>query len=72
MGTQLSKEELLILIKETAARLGRTPNKADLSPGEVERIKAFFGPWRRALEAAGLLPVKEKGRGCAPIGEASE
>jgi len=34
--------------------LGRLPKKEDFDPVTLSRIKAFLGPWPRALEAAGL------------------
>lgn len=34
--------------------LGRTPHKDDFDEPTRARIKAFLGPWPRALEAAGL------------------
>ena len=36
------------------AALGRLPQKADFDAVTLSRIKAFLGPWPRALEAAGL------------------
>lgn len=71
MEAQFTKEDALVLIKETAARLGRLPKKSDFPPQAVARIKAFWGPWRRVLEAAALLPVKEKRppRGAGQEGE---
>lgn len=38
--------------------LGRLPKKEDFDVVTLSRIKAFLGPWPRALEAAGLKPVK--------------
>ncbi len=38
--------------------LGRTPKKTDFDEVERSRIKAFLGPWPRALEAAGLKPPR--------------
>lgn len=35
----------------------RYPARKDFTNGEVNAIKAFLGPWPRALEAAG---IKEK------------
>ncbi len=46
--------QLLDKNKET----GRLPLKSDFDASTLSRIKAFLGPWPRALEAAGL---KEKG-----------
>lgn len=34
--------------------LGRMPKKEDFDEATRSRIKAFLGPWPRALEAAGL------------------
>lgn len=41
-----------------AEKLGRLPKKSDFEPDDVSRIKAFLGPWPRALEYAGLKEVK--------------
>ena len=40
------------------AALGRLPQKADFDAATLSRIKAFLGPWPRALEAAGLKKRK--------------
>lgn len=37
-----------------AERLRRLPKKDDFDQATRARIKAFLGPWPRALEAAGL------------------
>lgn len=42
---------------QKASELGRLPQKADFDDTTRSRIKAFLGPWPRALEKAGL---KEK------------
>ncbi|MDD4774317.1 MAG: hypothetical protein PHZ09_12075 [Eubacteriales bacterium] len=34
--------------------IDRYPRRSDFRPDEVCAIKAFLGPWPRALEAAGL------------------
>ncbi len=39
-------------------QLGRLPKKEDFDPVTLSRIKAFLGPWPRALEAAGLKPPR--------------
>ena len=49
-----SREECLLLLNERAAQLERLPVRSDFSEDEVVAIKAFLGPWPRALEAAGL------------------
>ncbi len=40
--------------------IGRLPKKDDFDEVTVSRIKAFLGPWPRALEAAGLKEAKVK------------
>lgn len=39
--------------------LERYPQKNDFTNEEVADIKARLGPWPRALEAAGIKPLKE-------------
>ena len=55
------------LLRQKAHELGRLPKKDDFDEVTRSRIKAFLGPWPRALEAAGLkeakpVPVKSKKR----------
>ncbi len=51
------------LLREQYARLQadgahRYPRRADFSAEEVVAIKAFLGPWPRALERAGIkMPI---------------
>lgn len=45
-------------LKEKGAALARLPKKEDFDPVTLSRIKAFLGPWPRALEAAGLKMKK--------------
>lgn len=40
------------------AETGRLPLKSDFDVVTLSRIKAFLGPWPRALEAAGLKAAK--------------
>ena len=47
------------LLKEKQNELGRTPQKTDFDEPTRARIKAFLGPWPRALEKAGLKEAKE-------------
>lgn len=54
-----------VLLQQKAAELGRLPKKDDFDEPTRSRIKAFLGPWPRALEAAGLKeakPVTEKSK----------
>ncbi len=46
------------LLKEKTETLGRLPKKEDFDEVTRSRIKAFLGPWPRALEAAGLKEAK--------------
>lgn len=49
------------LLCQKAKELERLPKKSDFESAELSRIKAFLGPWPRALEAAGLkIPKGEK------------
>lgn len=40
----------------------RYPQRRDFTDAEVCAIKAQLGPWPRALEAAGLKPVRDDDR----------
>ena len=42
------------LLRQKYTELGRMPKKDDFDEATRSRIKAFLGPWPRALEAAGL------------------
>lgn len=46
----------------TAAGLSRYPQRSDFPCEQVVAIKAFLGPWPRALEAAGIKPPREGDR----------
>ena len=46
------------LLRQKNKELGRLPRKDDFDEPARSRIKAFLGPWPRALEAAGLKEVK--------------
>ena len=49
------------LLRQKQKELGRLPQKTDFDNATCSRIKAFLGPWPRALEAAGLKePRPEK------------
>ena len=43
-----------------AAGEDRYPRRADFTDQQVMAVKACFGPWPRALEAAGIKPVNEE------------
>lgn len=42
--------------------LDRYPKRSDFTDREVVAIKAFLGPWPRALEAAGIKPPRDDDR----------
>ena len=48
------------LLRQKYKQLGRLPRKDDFDDSTRSRIKAFLGPWPRALEAAGLKEAKIK------------
>ena len=64
MQEKLSKQDCLDLLVRKHAELGgvRYPKRDDFSEREVVAIKAHLGPWPRALEAAGVKPVRDDGR----------
>ena len=45
---------------EKSKELGRLPKMSDFDDVTRARIKAYLGPWPRALEAAGLKEAKPK------------
>ena len=53
------KQWAIALLREKAAELDRPPKKDDFDEATRARIKAFLGPWPRALEAAGLKPPRK-------------
>ena len=64
---KLTREDCLGLLRETRERLTREgieryPKRSDFSDVEVMAIKAFLGPWPRALEAAGVKPKRDGDR----------
>ncbi len=48
------------LLRQKYQELGRLPCKDDFDEEIRCRIKAFLGPWPRALESAGLKEVRAK------------
>ena len=58
MATEQQKNWAIAQLQSKQAELGRTPHKADFDEANRARIKAFLGPWPRALEAAGLKTPK--------------
>lgn len=62
-GDKMSNEgKQLWAIKQLCDKhsdLGRLPQKSDFDNVTLSRIKAFLGPWPRALEKAGLKEKRE-------------
>lgn len=61
------KDDCIMLLRERAKKLEengetRYPKRSDFDEREVAAIKAFLGPWPRALEQAGLKPEREDDR----------
>ncbi|MBQ3170084.1 MAG: hypothetical protein IJB99_10035 [Clostridia bacterium] len=46
------------MLQEKAIEIQRLPLKTDFEEADRARIKAFLGPWPRALEKAGLKEAK--------------
>jgi len=63
-GMQVTMEEKKAwaedLLRSKYAELGKLPAKKDFDSVTCSRIKAYLGPWHRALESAGLKSPKEK------------
>ncbi len=55
------KEWAIEALRQKSEELGRLPRKSDFDVVTLSRIKAFLGPWPRALEAAGLKEKKKNG-----------
>lgn len=52
----VSDDQIINYIRQEAERLGRTPLKSEVNNQKVQQIKRRFGPWNRAVMAAGLVP----------------
>ena len=48
------------LLRCKCQELGRMPTKKDFDSATCAQIKAYLGPWPRALESAGLKEPKVK------------
>ena len=62
-----NKEDCIALLQKKYQELqkeglDRYPQRSDFEDREVVAIKAFLGPWPRALEAAGIKPPRDKDR----------
>lgn len=58
MTTEEKKKWACEQLQRAAEEFGRIPKKDDFDAVTLSRIKAFLGPWPRALEAAGLKETK--------------
>ena len=62
-GMQVTPEEKKAwaedLLRCKCQELGRLPTKKDFDSATCAQIKAYLGPWPRALESAGLKQPKE-------------
>lgn len=58
MTPEEKKEWAVNLLRQKYAELERFPKKEDFNEETRSRIKAFLGPWPRALEVAGIKEVK--------------
>ena len=61
------KEDCIILLQNKYQELqkdglSRYPQRSDFEDREVVAIKAFLGPWPRALEAAEIKPPRDEDR----------
>lgn len=54
MITEEKKGWAVELLRNKYHETGRMPGKRDFDSVTLSRIKAYLGPWPRALEAAGL------------------
>ncbi|MGM9663459.1 MAG: hypothetical protein ACI3XF_01340 [Eubacteriales bacterium] len=64
---KLTKNDSILLLQEKyglllSQGLDRYPQRSDFTDREVVAIKAFLGPWPRALEAAGIKPPRNDDR----------
>ncbi len=67
MGDGKTRDECIALLQKKHAELlgrgeNRLPQRSDFPEAEVVAIKAYLGPFPRALEAAGLKPPRETGQ----------
>ena len=59
-----NREDCILLLQNKYRKLqgeglSRYPQRSDFEDREVVAIKAFLGPWPRALEAAEIKPPRE-------------
>ncbi len=64
---KLTRDDSIVLLRKKYELLklhgdDRYPRRSDFSDREVVAIKAFLGPWPRALETAGIKPPRDDDR----------
>ena len=64
---RFDKKGCIVLLKNKYCELKeqgleRYPKRSDFAENEVVAIKAFLGPWPRALEEAGVKPKRSDNR----------
>ena len=64
LDKKYKKEDCILLLQSKYKELqeqglSRYPQRSDFEDREVVAIKAFLGPWPRALEEAGIKPPRE-------------
>ena len=67
MEKKFNAETCILLLKNKYAELQgegetRFPKRSDFSEAEVVAVKAFLGPWPRALEEAGIKAPRSDDR----------
>ena len=67
MEKDYTRELCIALLRQKSEELNRLeearfPKRSDFSEEEVVAIKAYLGPWPRALEAAGLKEARSTDR----------
>ncbi|MBQ1223557.1 MAG: hypothetical protein II350_05135 [Clostridia bacterium] len=67
MEKDYTRELCISLLRQKGEELNRLeearfPKRSDFSEEEVVAIKAYLGPWPRALEAAGLKEARSADR----------
>ena len=62
MPTETQKNWAVQQLRRKAEELGSLPQKSDFDEASRARIKAFLGPWPRALESAGLKTPSKKNK----------
>ena len=64
---KITHRECIDLLREKYEELQRAgedryPKRTDFSDAQVVAIKAFLGPWPRALEASGIKPERNENK----------